>query len=901
WGGLSSSIHWVSPSSSLSRAFWHHSGARRGSHYYRLFLEISLVMADEASRPLLDGQARSSSPTPSHDRTTRPDQPRRSFELSSESTPLLHRREEDIATYGTDRPSSVASRRSISPVDGSTKKPSRVRWPIIISLALLTTGVLAILVFAFAAPAVVKGYAQEAAVFKPTALSIDSTTPDGVRARVQGDFVMDANRVKNKSIQCFGRFATWIAREVETGESDVEVYLPEYGNVLIGNAAVPSIKVNIRNGHKNHIDFLTDLTAGDIKGIHSIAMDWIEGRLARLSVRGKATLHLKTGLIALGSQILTETITFEENDFPVLPVISLTRLNVHDADNGSMAVDVSLTAKIDSPVSVTIPALGFEVLVPNCSPGDPLIMVANADTAEVQVRTDKPTDVSVKGLIKQIPDELTTSCPGERDSPLDLLVSNFIQGVETTIFVRGADAPSPETPGWIADLLRSVTVPLPFTGHALDNLVKNFTMTDTHFSLPDPFAEPGAPGAQPSVSAIMKVLIGLPEEMNFQVEVPRVRAIAKVYNKGKELGVLNIDEWQKANSTLTEDEDGLPALLVEFAIKDAPLNVTDSGVLSEVVQGMLFGNGVVLHVAATVDTKVSTGLGRLTVRGIPAEGDVPVNTPAGNPLHHLNPQVVSLSLNETAESSLSVSVKVNFTNPTSYSATVPFVDLLMLYNGTAIAHITARDISVHPGNNTDVPISFLWNPLDSSGIDGVEAGRTLVSSYVSGYNTTVTIQTHEATIPSLPALGKALSAIHINLPIPQLSTPGSPDDGKDRPHFIQDATLHFWSSTAEFTLFSPLNETSITITSIEATAFYEKDEPVGRINHYKQFDVPPGISHTPRLPVDLVLDGVGYDALRKALGESLEMDALAKIGIKVLEYTDVIFYRGKGIAAKVRI
>lgn len=260
-------------------------------------------MADEASRPLLDDQARPSSP----ERASHSDQPRRSFELSSESTPLLHRRDDDLVTYGTERRSSVTQE-----TEGeSPKRTRRVRWPTIVSLALLTTGVLVILVFAFAAPAVVKEYAQEAAVFKPTALSIDSTTPDGVRARVQGDFVMEAGRVKTKSMRDFGRFATWIAREVETGPSNVDVYLPEYGNVLVGNAELPSIKVNIRNGHHNHVNFLTDLTAGDTKGLHSIAMDWIEGRLGRLSVKGRATLHLKTGLISLGTQTITDTITFE--------------------------------------------------------------------------------------------------------------------------------------------------------------------------------------------------------------------------------------------------------------------------------------------------------------------------------------------------------------------------------------------------------------------------------------------------------------------------------------------------------------------------------------------------------------------------------------------------------------
>jgi len=292
-----------------------------------------------------------------------------------------------------------------------------------------------------------------------------------------------------------------------------------------------------------------------------------------------------------------------------------------------MAVDVLLASFIDSPVALTVPSLGFDILVPNCSPGDPYILVADAKTSEMEVHPGQTTTLGVEGLIKQLPDELTSNCPGQEGSPLDFLVSSFMKGLETTIYVRGSDAPSPDTPAWIVDLLRSVTVPLPFTGHALDNLVKNFTMSDTHFSLPDPFAEPDSPDSQPTVSALVKVLIALPDEMNFQVDVPKVRALADVFYKEEKFGVLNISKWQDANSTIVDDKDGSSALLVEFAMKDAPLEVTDDGLLAEVIQAMLFGSkGVELRVAATVDAKVSTGLGRFAVRGIPAEGTVPVKS-----------------------------------------------------------------------------------------------------------------------------------------------------------------------------------------------------------------------------------------------------------------------------------
>ncbi|CAG8094403.1 unnamed protein product [Penicillium salamii] len=664
-------------------------------------------------------------------------QPRPSYELSSESTPLLHRREDGLSLYGTDqgppRPPSIASR---TPSEASAfKKRSRVPWPTVISLATLTLAVLTILVVAFAAPAAVQEYGQQAAVFKPKSVSIDSTTPDGVRARVQGDFVMDSGRVKNKSVRGIGRLATWIAREIETSPSDVEVYLPEYGNVLVGTAAVPTIKLSIRNGHHTTVDFLTDLEAGDIRGIHAVAIDWIEGRLGRLSVKGKAAISLKSGLISLGTQVLTHNVIFEEADFPALPEVAILKLNVHDTNIGAMAADILVEALIDSPVDLTVPALGFDVLVPNCSPGDPYILVANSTTSQIHVQHGslQPAMAGVEALIKQLPEELTSSCPGKEDSPLDSLVSSFMQGLETTVYVRGSDAPSPDTPAWMVDLLRSVTVPLPFTGHALDNLVKNFTMSDTHFSLPDPFAEPDSPESQPTVSAVVKVLIALPEEMNFQVDVPKVRALADVFYKDEKFGVLNISKWQDSNSTIVDVEDGSSALLVEFAMKDAPLEVTDDGILAEVIQAMLFGSkGVELRVAATVDTKVSTGLGRFAVRGIPAEGRFPVKTSFGNPLGRLNPLVVSLQLGETTESSMAISTLVNFTNPTQYSATIPFIDLLILSNDTAVAHIVAQNISIVPGHNSYVPVGFLWCPLNSSGMNGVEAGRALLSSYISG-------------------------------------------------------------------------------------------------------------------------------------------------------------------------
>src|SRR5699024_12823 len=137
--------------------------------------------------------------------------------------------------------------------------------------------------------------------------------------------------------------------------------------------------------------------------------------------------------------------------------------------------------------------------------------------------------------------------------PLDFLVRSYVNGRTTTIYVRGAESASLGTPLWMVDLLKSVTVPLQFTGHALDNLIQNFTMSNVHFSLPDPFANPNSPEASPRVSALVNVLIELPKQLNLTVDIPHIRADADVLYKGKKFGVLELHKWQPANSTRTVD------------------------------------------------------------------------------------------------------------------------------------------------------------------------------------------------------------------------------------------------------------------------------------------------------------------------------------------------------------
>lgn len=265
-----------------------------------------MKMADDATSPLL-GNLNSSQRSQHSVR-------------SEESTPLLsHTHDtprydgEEHENDGEQIPSPAAtSLRSLQ--DGTRNGQSKIsgrRWPTIVAVAVLGTIVLAIMSGAFFAPAIVEEYAKQSLVIEPTKLSIHKFTPTGVQARIQANFKLDASKVKSGAVRNIGRAGTWIAREVESKESKVRVYLPEYGNLLIGTAVVPRLVVNIRNGYTNHVDFLADLEPGEMDGIKHVANDWLEGRLGQLRVQGKADVALSSGIFSLGTQSVSESLTFE--------------------------------------------------------------------------------------------------------------------------------------------------------------------------------------------------------------------------------------------------------------------------------------------------------------------------------------------------------------------------------------------------------------------------------------------------------------------------------------------------------------------------------------------------------------------------------------------------------------
>ncbi|KAL2265618.1 hypothetical protein VTJ83DRAFT_6718 [Remersonia thermophila] len=833
---------------------------------------------------------------------------------ATESTPLLPASASDPRYDGEgdhDDPDEAAGEPS-EPLAPS-KTPSGIRWPSVIAMVVLAGLSLGIMVFAFMVPSAVEEYAKQAVVIEPTNLSLESITANGIRARIQANYRLDSQRVPNEHVRRIGRAATWLVGSVSTaGETRIRVYLPAYDNLLLGTAGLPPLRVSLLDGPNKAIDFVAELVPGDAEGMRRIANEWLEGRLGTVRLRGQADVQLKAGILPLGTHSIAESLTFQGGQLPRLPEYNITRIGLAEqpvpGGSPAVAVDVSIAAHNEHPLSLEVPALAFDVLIPGCGPAEPPIVVAGATTSPVAVRPAADVMVSAHGLVRDLPEPLLRLCPGSDSSPLDMLLRKYLGGEAATVLVRGQERPAGDAPAWLSKMLASIAVPVPLPGRSLDNLIRSFSLADVSFAMPDPLADPDDPASNPRVSGTILVLAGLPADMNVSLNVTAIRADADVFYRGDKLGELTLKRWHPASSTqVPATDDGEATLKIRSTIRDAPLNVTDADVLADVIQALLFGGReVMLAVKALVDVQVETVLGELVVKAVPAEGQIPVKPLGADLLGSVAPRVEQVEIIDTTSSTLTLRASVTVANPTPYAADVPYVSVHVESNGTTIGEAVAYGVRAHAHADVTVSVRATWNP-SLGGDEGVLRGRDLLSEYISGHNTTVTLRSHGGSIPALPALGKALSRLALTLPAPRLRLPGDGggghDDGDadDGPRFIRDATFHVLSSTATFVLASPLLRNTLFIDWVNATALYNHTEPIGTIRYGVPFAVRPGLSTTPRLPVDWSLDSIGYRKLREALGGRLKLDAKATVGVRVGRWRERVRYEGQGIGAGVSL
>ena len=235
----------------------------------------------------------------------------------AESEPLLSN--DADASYGANdtndtQGDSRGPSQAASSLKSVTSKKRKCRWPSLIAIFVLAGVVISVMVLGFLVPPAVQTYVENAVVVEPTGLSLESINKDGVRARVQANFRLDGSRVSDENARRLGRFAMGVMRKIGAEETLVKLYVPQYGNSMVGSAIVPPITLDLIDGRNTVIDVVTDLKPGDGEGVRAIVNDWLTGKLTALELKGTAALQLKSGFVPLGTHDVVESMVLEGQD-----------------------------------------------------------------------------------------------------------------------------------------------------------------------------------------------------------------------------------------------------------------------------------------------------------------------------------------------------------------------------------------------------------------------------------------------------------------------------------------------------------------------------------------------------------------------------------------------------------
>jgi hypothetical protein len=149
----------------------------------------------------------------------------------------------------------------------------------------------------------------------------------------------------------------------------------------------------------------------------------------------------------------------------------------------------------------------------------------------------------------------------------------------------------------------------------------------------------------------------------------------------------------------------------------------------------------------------------------------------------------------------------------------------MVYNGSIIGSLTGRNVKLEPKGNITVDALLRYDPhFHGNPQENQAAFSEMLSLYLSELPVNLTLRAHKESIPGMPNLSNALAhlPLEVTLPVPQLQFPDdegrTASEGTTMRHgsrFLVSAKFHVLSSTAQFTLRNPLNE-SVIITELEA-------------------------------------------------------------------------------------
>lgn len=469
-------------------------------------------------------------------------------------------------------------------------------------------------------------------------VGLKQLTKEGADVRVQGEIAIDFNKLDHNSAKAkFLRSSAYLVHSLTFGASTSEMSFRNYSAEAVGRdnfirAAVshtPALDVLVRHNETTKFDIIVKITEFGSPTLFATIIHRILKQqeiefqcLTNLPVR-KSWLPLGTWPLSFKYVINPQTSIARED-------VRLKEMSMERADKGGLHINAIINAVYNYSASGLIPKLYWDLHLPGCN-DDEYLYVARASNHPLDVQPYTNNLLNVDSLIHTLPSGLNKKCSHSNHTLLDTAAQLYLSGESIDIMVQGSSYQHKDIPRWISNILPLLQIHVPFKRSSTDQkLIQELQFSKFVMKLPSPARNPLLkPKELPKLSAHIKATILPPTELNLTeslaLAVTESRGLADLYSKSQKFAVVDIRDWMPCETSTSRSPDtGNLLYVVDFNLENAPMNVTDESVFSEVAKQIILTGSAPVTLKAQVDAGLYTPLGTFVFSDIHIEGETTV-------------------------------------------------------------------------------------------------------------------------------------------------------------------------------------------------------------------------------------------------------------------------------------
>lgn len=722
-------------------------------------------------------------------------------------------------------------------------------------------------------------------------------TPRGANVHIVGSLSMNYDKIDNWFQRGFVKTAALaIGGITVVPQNATRVHLsgPGIRRTHAVDVFPPEVPVDLINRRVTQVDFITETVFQS--RLPQFAEDLLkQGGPTQLDVQVSGTFKLASRWLHY-----TTNATFAQT-LELLPKDTDLPFVVRDIEVDTkkhLSVNMSVLLDKRLPVSLDVARIEWDVAIPDCD-GKP-VLLGYWDSQPFSIAPNSPLLFVVNGLVKSIPESLTKKCAGGM-SALNAFLSQMVNEhtLRAWVSARASQHNRDVLFGWLYQTITSVrkelNLAVPRT-EAPSVLAVGFS--NTSIVIPSLWNSLKA-----MVSGQLSASLELKNMRNVHFDLSNVHASAYAKEKGSKFALL---QTLRKDAVSVFADNGTTRMVSWFSNE---VKVSDAHRVGKLLNRWLNGAPALLDVDVFVAHMelslpiVKTTIQDLSLKGIHIESFAAQSGFVDWFLSNMDLAVMLLYHTSSLSDSIKLTAEVELTNPMPLSLAFPddTLSVQLTVNDTFIGSASISDFvlpqtSERLSYTASVVIDCLTVLLR------LEAERFL-SLVVSGADDiSMAVKGTHRSLAINPQLGAVLLEISVPLTFPHLSFRLPQETSEKEPKgspFLVDALIHLLTSEIELTVFNPLANVNLAVRLLLCRATY-KGTVLAYVDQQVMLDVPPGIVHTPKIPIRIAR-GVGADILRKAVNGELSVHVEANMDVVVGQFGAQILYSGDGVTAKVKL